>query len=382
MAPSPTSRSPIVWLLGAVIALLLALLLVLLFQRPEGDGPGQSSKFRTIKAGESMSRDELSNAPKAPKKIDPDRIAAVARVGRTYESLLKGSMDARASNREWGVTTTMFMQHLFECALDRTIEKNDGDTIVEVRHYKTIRSSVVTAEVEEVKFEFGTPGSFALDCLNFVQPGSSVVFETIQPLAVYFAKNAYQSQLDEYATVRGAVDSLSGKKVRITFTNGVGVARVEPIGFELNPDEYQFVFATAVLADYFIMPDQKIAPGANWSVDSDNFTGFLDPSLRGKASGAVTITRVENTTAGGHQAAVLEMNDGRIVIDSTTPKQYEIGKFIPRGRLIFDLEDEFVASGELAGDIDIRTVSRDHILFETRYETRPVIKVNYTCRLR
>jgi hypothetical protein len=404
--PSPQRSNPIVWLLGAAVAALLALVLVLGINSCRREPPEPKARARkpqTISAdgttkkeeanddesptpvtrsGDKVKREEVARPQKPPKKVDPDRISAAFQPGRTYEMVVKGNVHAKGTNSSWGETVAVFVQYMSECAIDRTIETNDGNTLVEVRHYKVVRNVQVDAKVEEVKLEFGWPGDLVLTCLESVVPGSYVMFETAKPFAADFAKGEYQRQLDQNAKVRGTVDSLSGKKVRLTFENGKGVTQIEPIGCDLTPDERDYIFASAVLADCFIMPDLEIKPGTSWAVDGQNLTGLIDPALRGDTSGIITVARREDTKAGAHPAAVLEITQGRVVIDSTTPNQYDIGTFTPRGKLVFDLEDEFVASAELTGNVSIENCSRDHILYETSFRTKPEITITYVCKIR
>ena len=383
--PPPQRSNPIVWLLGSAVVALFALVVVLALNSKgcsDNKKPGKIPPTPVARSGDKVKRDELTRQPKPPKKIDPDRITAAFQLGKTYEMILKGDAEGKATNSSWGATVVVYSQFLFDCAIDRTIESNDGNKLVELRHYKVVRNAVVDAKVEEVKLDFGLPGQLTLNLLESVAPGSYVIFDSLQPFATDFAKNEYQKQLDQNAKVRGTVDSLSGKKVRLTSENGKGVTQIEPIECDLNSDERDFIFATAGFADCFIMPNLERKAGETWTVDGQNLAGLIDPSLRGDTSGLITVARRQDSTTGSHPAAVLEITQGRVVIDSTTPNQYDIGTFTPRGKLVFDLEDEFVASADLTGTITIEDCSRDHILYETSWRTTPEIKVTYTCKIR
>ncbi len=379
MHPNPRSN-PVVWLLGALVAALIALVVVLAW-RPAVTPPQSEPRKPTVvtHSGEAAVIEEPKNPPKP---IDPDRITGSLEVGRTYEMLLKGEVLAKGTDTAWGTSVVVFVQYLSECAIDRTIEANDGNTVTEVRHYKVVRNAQIDRKVEDVSWDFGAPGDLALICLESVLPGSYVILDTAQPFARNFVKSSYERELDQQAKVRGTVDSLSGKKVRLTFENGKGVTRIQPIGCDLTSDERDYIAATAVAAECFIMPDLKVKPGASWTVDGRNLSGLIDPTLRADTSGSVTIARREDTKRGMHPAAVLEISDGRIVIDSTTPERYDIGTFTPHGKLVFDLEDQFVESAELTGDILIERKSRDHLLFETSFKSKPEITITYTCKIR
>lgn len=218
--PSPQRSNPIVWLLGAAVAALIALVLVLAFNRGGGGDDGDSGsgggrkKGRqptkvaasegsdeagsdepptpVARSGDKVKREEVARPQKPPKKIDPDRITAAFQPGRTYEMVAKGNVLAKGTNSSWGETVVAFVQYMFECAVDRTIESNDGNTLVEVRHYKVVRNVQVDAKVEEVKLDFGWPGDLVLTCLESVVPGSYVMFESVKPFATDFAKGEYQ----------------------------------------------------------------------------------------------------------------------------------------------------------------------------------------------
>jgi hypothetical protein len=379
---SSPRTNPIVYLLSLVVVALLAIVVMMMFRSGGGGRPPAREPKVVAVSGEKAKREDAERPPPAPKPVKTDRLTGAAQPGKTYAMVLKGSADSRGTNRSWGETLVVYVQWVFECAIDRSIESNDGNRIVEVRHFKTVRSARVDSKIEEIGFDFGWPGELVLGCLDTVVPGSSVVLESLAPIAKELAKDQHQRFLDEQAKVSGAVDSLSGKRFRLTFENGKGVTQLEPIGCDLTDDERDFLLATAVLADCFIMPDLEGKIGAVWTVDAQNLAGLIDPSLRGQTSGSITVERKENSTAGSHQAAQLEITQGRVVIDSTTPEKYDIGTFSPRGTLLFDLEDQFVTSAELNGNISIENCSRDHILYETSFRAKPQLKITYSCGLR
>lgn len=58
-----------------------------------------------------------------------------------------------------------------------------------------------------------------------------------------------------------------------------------------------------------------------------------------------------------------------------------VGSFDPRGTLRFNITEGYIESAELNGELAVETVSKDHILFEARFRTRPRMQVIYSCQL-
>ena len=379
--------NPVVLILGSFACVLLLIITGLLFYIMIGGNPPppppQDPEIKIVaKAGESPKKTDSKSPPPAPKKVDEDRITGAVRVGKTYEMILKGDAKFRGRNKEWGMTTVVFMQWVFECACDRTIESNDGSKVVEIREFKRVRSALVESKVENVSFDFGLPGVLVLGCLDLYMPGTSLVFESIMPLASEVVRGRIQSDLDEKAKIEAKVDSLAGKKFRLIFENGKGVTDIRSIDCDLSEAHHDFLKGTAVIGDVFIVPDLKAKVGSGWSVDAANLAGLIDPSLRGQTKGSFSVQREQDVDTAGHKAAQLRISGGGVKIDSSTSEQTNIGTFTPKGTMLFDLDDQYVTKVDLTGDIDFKSVSKNHILFETRFDSKPDVKISYSCKMR
>jgi hypothetical protein len=374
--------NPVLLLLGTIIcALLLFIGFLIMVQKPSEKGSGKEPRI-VAGPGQTVKREEVPRPAKPPQPVDSERVSSALKVGKTYEMVIKGTTESEGTSKSWGTKTVVYIQWVFECAVDRIVEINDGNKIVEIRNFKTVRSVRVDSKIKDISFDFGLPGDLILGFLSTFDPNSFLLFETVAPFAKELSKTLVQSQLDENAKVLGSVDSLTGKKVRITFENAKGVTQIEPINCSLRDDERDFLMATAVLGDCFIMPDLKGKVGSKWNVAGQNLAGLIDPSLRGQTEGSVTIERMEDSKSEGRSLAILKITEGFIKIDSTTPENYNIGRFVPRGTMVFDLDDQFVRSADLTGDISIENCSRDHILFETRFDAKPKLKINYSCKMK
>ncbi len=380
--------NPVVVLLAGILAALVVLIGVMATQKGcESPGPPGSPPERTgpvVAEGQTVRRSELINPPPSPKPVgDPERIKETLRAGKTYHVVLKAGLDSRVEDKAWGVKEVVTLAYAAEMAIDRTVEVNDGKRVVELRHFVTSRNVKLLCDVEGVSIELGAPGVLLLGALEYVQPGTTAAVATAKPIAEALLGYGGQAVARSNATRAVAhVDSLSGKKVRITFVDGVGVESVEPVGCTLTAEERDFVFGTATLSDCYILPDVKVAPGKTWAVDGSQFAGFLDPSLRGRPSGQVVIAREADTREGGPPHATLAIREGTVTVDSSDARNRRVGSFTPEGRLLYSLDEGFVDRAALTGRFSVMEVSTDHILFETSFKSNPTLKIDYACTIR
>ena len=378
------STSPIVIVLLSGILITLVVLIALLATQKGKVSPPPASPVPALSDGQKATRPELQAPPKSPRPIgDPDRIREILQEGKTYSAVLKAGLDARVEDKAWGIKEVVSLAYAVEMAIDRTIERNDGKRIVESRTFVASRNVKLLCKVESLTISLGVQGTLLLGALDYLSPGTSAELLVVKPVAEailsYGADEAARSQAAK-AVVH--VDSLSGKRVRITYVDGVGVESIEPVGCTVSAQERDFVFNTAVLSDYYILPDVRLKPGASWAVDGSQMAGFIDPSLRGATSGEVTIVRGEDSQEGGKQYAILQIQKGSLNIDSSDASNRRLAGFTPRGTLRFCITDGFVDRANITGRINIEEVSTDHILFETSFRSRPALKIEYSCSIR
>ncbi len=213
-------------------------------------------------------------------------------------------------------------------------------------------------------------------------PGATETLVVAKPIAEAILGHTSRAAAQGAATKAVAhVDSLAGKQVWITYVDGVGVEAIEPVGCSLNQEELDFVAGTAVLSDCSIW-DLKKAPGERWQVDGAQLSGLIDPSLRGSTVGEVGFIRDADGQESGRGFARLRIEDGTLTIHASDATTRRIGGFTPRGTLRFSLADKIVEQATLVGRIDIEEVSTDHILFETRFKSRPTLTIDYSCTVR
>jgi hypothetical protein len=338
----------VVLLVGILTALVVLILTLVFLSRDQGlkssgGSPGSSEKV-AVSAGQTIRRSELPRPPVSPKRVgDPDRIRETLRVGKTYEIVIKAGLDARVEDKAWGFKQVTNLAYAAEMAIERVVESNDGRRVVELRRFVKSRNVKLLCDVEGVVIELGTPGMLLLGALDAVLPGTTAAFTFATPIVEtplgYGARGAAQAKA---AKAVAHVDTLSGKAVRIAYVDGVGVESIEPVGCTLSDSERDFVFGTAVMSDCYILPDVKIAPGRDWTVEGSQLAGLLDPSLRGWTSGEVVVDRHGDSHEGGKDYAMLQIRSGSLSVDSSDARTRRIGSFSPRGTMRFCLADGFV----------------------------------------
>ena len=296
--------------------------------------------------------------------------------------MLKEGLNARAEDKAWWRKEVINLSYVAELQVDRTVEQNDGKRVVELRHFVTSRNVKLLCDVEDAAIDLGAPGVLLLGALAYLQPEAGVVVTAAKPVADAILRHGAQKVArDAAAKAVAHVDTLSGKKVRITYVDGFGVESIEPVGCTLTQDELDFVAGTAVLSDCYIW-DMKKAAGERWKVDGAQLSGLIDPSLRGATDGEIGLIRDADGQEDGRKFATLRIEGGSLTINSSDASTRRIGSFTPRGTLRYSLADKVVEHAKLVGRFDVEEVSTDHVLFETSFKTRPTLTIEYACSVR
>jgi hypothetical protein len=365
------------------MALVVLIVIVLAWRRVPEEEKKRKEPLPAIADRQTVPRSELSAPPRSPKPIDdPNRIKETLQAGKTYEVVIKGGFDARVEDQNWGIKEVVSMAYYAEMAIDRNIESNDGRKVVELRHFVAARNTKLLCNVEDVTIELGAPGKLLLTAIGYVKPEAVAVMVMVKPIALAILRTGRQEAAQSELTKAFAyVDGLSGKKVRITYVDGLGVESIEPVGCTLSAQERDFIFTTAVLSDCYIW-DLKKAPGERWKVDGAQLSGFIDPSLRGATEGEIGFIRDADGEENGRPYARLRIEHGTLSINTSDASMQRVGSFTPQGVLNYSLTDKIVETANLTGQLDIEEVSKNHILFVTRFRTHPTLKVQYSCKLR
>jgi hypothetical protein len=326
--------------------------------------------------------------PKPPEKPinDPALIRQSAQEGKTYDIILKLGAEGEGTAEDWGVRQACGIVFYSEAHIVRTIEKNDGKRIVELRRIASCKQTKLHAKVKNVRINMGLPGVLLLGAIEETIPGTTSAVEFLQPFVEKLLASASQSGIDEkVANLQKRVDSLSGKTVRIEYVDGVGVTDLTPVGCDLDESERDFLMRTALLSDCYLFPDHAVKVGDHWPVKASQLAGYFDPSLRACPAGDITILRASDSrTKDNRITANLQMPPSTIVLDNSTPQRASVGRFTTTedSTIHFDLDNSYVTDAELKGTIYLSDESKDHFYFKESFSFEPTVTIQYWCGMK
>ncbi|MGQ9504161.1 MAG: hypothetical protein ACUVQR_04555 [Thermogutta sp.] len=333
------------------------------------------------KDGETVKREEVPKPPAPPPTIGkPDRIRDVLLEGRKYEVTAAFVLTGPVRDKAWGFERIVHMNYIAEVQFTRRIDHNDGKWIEEFRHIK--QSRMVKAEsTAEFRVAWFEPGVLLLAGLDLVATGGALTVPIAHFTRMLVDPAFKQAVNEENTKIAAMIDSLEGKQFRVVYEDGKGVVELTPAGCDLTEEERDFLLALSVVSDAYILPNTESKVGDTWSVPAEALSDFVPPAWRGQPRGQVTIRRVRDFKEGDHQFARLEIDSGSFEVVSTDSSWERIVTLTPRGWLEYDITEGHVARGELRANASMHRASRDHLLFETRFEVTPQTRCTYSCRL-
>jgi len=212
---------------------------------------------------------------------------------------------------------------------------------------------------------------------------TSVVVGKVNELAKHpvirrIATSAAQDRAAKYFMF---VDGLQGKKVRVAYKNGVGLTSLTPLGCNLSADGQMLITNMAMASDVYILPDLKCREGDTWVIHGVDMLPVFDPSLKAVPDGQIRVERLRDQGQGDRRAAVIAIRRGVFTLRSWEAGSETVGRWAPRGQMLFSFSDSIVTQADLTGDFEITKRSTDHILFEARMEVQPQYRMVYSCEI-
>ncbi len=345
--------------------------------------PLEWSRRPMVSAGQVALREDFRVGEDSPTgAADPGRVKSVLPAGRTYEILVKGGFVAALREGDYGVQRRCNMAYVFEMLTRRTIESNDGHRILLVLDFEKVRMVKLLSAVPDLEIELGAPGEPVLDDLDRLAPDAGIA--VVDPALVARAVLGRTARAVAHSSTSRAfleTDSLSGKRVRITYKNGAGIESIQPIGCVLDRWEAQFVFHTAILADHFVFPREDAGPGDAWPLDARQLMTFLEPSIRGLPEGEVTVRRGPAYKCSGKRYCILQVEGDTLEVVSCALAGCPPGRFRPSGTVHFNLDDGHMETAQLDWQMDSAHFMGHRLLFETDFQSRPTLRIAYCCKL-
>lgn len=389
-----TGNPLVVILLGGILLALIALIVLILMQGKQGDSDEEKNTspppIVEIPEGETVTRDKLKeeggNPPTPSRPVDTNRVQQTYKPGQSYRALLQVSVEARGEHHDWGITTNSQTNYVGEAQTLRTIESNDGTTLVLVQEFERARSISAWSKLTGLRIELPQRLETLLDLTGSFLGGGEGAGDW-REIPLKSVNRVFENELlldglnhlmeDPSAKLFTFFDTLEGKKVRITYVNGKGVNRIEALKGALNPDERDMIMATSVISDTYILPDLESEPGDQWTIYGQDMLPVLDPSLRATVTGALTARRGEDGGTAQRPTAEVFLERGILDLHEADHSAATTARWAPRGRMSFDFQDDIVVYAELDGEFRIQERSIDHWIFEARWSVEPDYKIHY-----
>jgi hypothetical protein len=330
----------------------------------------------------------------APQVVrDTDLVRQRLRPGKTYQTLLRGTIHSVGTDANWGVESVVGINYAFEAQVDREIVENDGQVIVEVRHFRDVRSVKIDTDLKDFRLKLGDARYPVLLAVASAWPEAAFVVAKLDGVSTKPVLDLLKALGVDPASITGIkprvfktftqFDGLTGKSVKIVYWNKedrTGIIQLVPLEGDMTESEQFLHEHSALLSDALIFPEKKEV-GQSWKVAGKNFSNLIDPGLRAAVGGELELSRRADRTVDGKTLSVLMADAGRLELNSSEARQGQLGWFEPRGEMLFSPEDQVIVKAEMTGKGLLERVSRHHLLFKTEMKQSPELAVVYSCKV-
>lgn len=320
----------------------------------------------------------------APKIENNQIIAESLPPGSIFEVKRKSGFITKGKDKDWeSPNDLVFIGVYFESIYKREIEKNDGDTLVELRTIVENRAIKVLSSKSKFQFALEKPIEVYLEKIDLN------VKETLIPI------NEDKNQLTNIFTDSNILQKdgtaffkfasrLEGKKIRITSVQGKGVIAVEPVDCKLNASERQAFFNKDPMALFSTVLKTDIKQNEKTIIPGFMFREALElveedpiPSI----SGFVVVDRLENATENQGNLARFQIRkkESSLSLKEEDQDIKVFMKIIPEGTINYSLEDKCVREMIITGDFEISAKPKTKALEKSVILEPPILKMTYSC---
>ncbi|MDD5950810.1 MAG: hypothetical protein PUC53_02905 [Bacteroidales bacterium] len=363
----------------------------------EKDGP--ESTQPVTKTGPIVVEPDDPIVPRYEPINHPAALQMLRQEGKTYVSSVVGKVEGTAWKSDWGIQGQANFVYIYSMQSTGKIISNDGLNITEERTFGNVNEQVIVNDgwIGLDLPPYGvTALAAALTALGVEPTTSTIIVGTLSKTKISkgileILNSALDSPLDinklaEKATMITRLKGgklLQGKTVRIDFTDGKGITRITPVNCGLTQEEEDVIKRTNFVMDHYIMPEREVAVGEKWTVDSSVFAGLLDPRMKGRVRGQVTVERVLDAPLKDKYARRVRLSDGNI--EFTPPSQTEqVDGSVSnvRGQCTIPSDLGVVTAATITGIAEYKSVSKDHLLFAAKMSVAPKFEVRYECEVK
>lgn len=331
-----------------------------------------------------------------PGRIPPGDLLRHYPAGRTTRGVACTYIKGRGTDRNWGLKSTSHFICCHTVAGEVKVEVNDGHDVRFQLHLPEVSQTLFhsTEELELdppklrlVELVWKNAEDLMLDRIpeyqivkklwglaNTADPNLKKSLTWLAPLVRKAGVNADAGAEIEMTR---KVEKLSGLKVALNYTNGVGVTSIQVLeGKKFDPDALQALAeSSSLLLDYFIFPGADKAVGEAWTVRSQDVAGLMPLGFDPELGGSMKLQREENASSGD---AVLGIKRGQLNVNGRKQNAEESATFfVESGKVFYALTDLMVRHADMRLRANTIYRSRDHLLFQTEHLSDLEIRATY-----
>ena len=373
---------------GTCLAVLVTSVFLPLWRHVLEDGAPDTAAHRVgARPGQVVVASELGISPQSVKALgDAELVKGLRTAGRSFAIVLKGGFTASARDLDYGLpddSCKVRLAYVFEVLAQGRIESNDGRRITEVIHLEKVRAIKLLSEVEDLAIDLHKPEVPVLETLTPWEPIAGNRAVDPRPVIEATIREEDRPRIESAgAKAFMHTDSLSGKPVRITHLDGVGVESLQPIGCSLTRLDCCYLSSAPLLVDGFSFPGRGSGEGDGWHVDGSQLTWFFDPSMRAVPRGRAMVRRGKDDRDGSFGHVELTLWSDCLRLPSLRPAFFQCVFSPLEGALRYNVEDKYVQTAVFRAPVNIQTWAVDHLLAYVHIETEPTLVISYHCRLR
>ena len=331
------------------------------------------------------SADGVSSHQAPTADIDATRFTAYA-PGLHLLTRLNTTIQGTVSDKDWALDAQVSFVHVGEAELLRVVEANDGKELRVAISVRQARNLDIKAKVAGLRLD---PPPVAVSIVKQLPvPGAAFTGQGIAALNQVLANGYVKDGLNRLVSLAGGeealagavlgelrVDEMEGRSATARYVNGQGLVALDSAG-QLSSAQEELLRRIDVVSEAHLLPDLEAAPGDTWTVDARHLAMLVDPAVKARIGGTVEFRR------GADEAGCIrfEAIGGLVELRQLDQAAELLGRWSPRGSLLYDPVQHAVVSGQLTGQVEVSRTSRDHTLFEAKWVGRPTYLITIAGR--
>jgi hypothetical protein len=303
----------------------------------------------------------------------PERFKLSLPAGQEFAVTVRGEITATLDEWEYDVRRSRHVFYAFETQYQRTIESNDGRCVVERRDYRNVKRVKLLVPVGDAPLPSEPFCDWSFATLDFPHPSNGIGLVPANYLAgVLLRPDLHVLAKDEWCRGYTEQDDLSGRSVRLTYVDGVGIESVEAIGWSPTSEQMRYLTQRSVLLDCCApVSSKKDQRRPRW-IRSDRVVELVaDPTFEMRRDAQIGLLTLNNASVRHRDLWATHENARK------DPDHRVIGTM----RIEHDAKGKFVRSAEMSLKSDAFWLSKFHLLHEDLQQADTRAIVRYDCSL-